>query len=86
MSARVIPLEDTTAVKEQLEAIQRGIDAGRIRGLALIAIDVSGDFEPLWGASRTLGMHAGSVLRGAVAWLGAAMDLQALSTRRVIEP
>jgi hypothetical protein len=77
MSAQVIPLDDSGALKTALLEVQRGVDAGRIRALAIVAVDASGGFEPFWGASRSLGAHAGSILRGAVAWLGAAMDTQA---------
>ena len=79
MSARVIPLEDAAAVKGALTELMSGLEAGRLRGVALIAVDASGGFEPFWGASRTLGPHAGSILRGAVAWLGARMDVSALA-------
>lgn len=78
MSTRVIPLEDTDGVTQALTELRRGIEAGRLRAVAVIAVDAAGGFEPRWGASRTLGPHAGSILRGAVAYLGACMDAEAL--------
>ena len=78
MSARVIALEDTEGVKRALEELRRGIEAGRIRAVALVTADAAGGLDPWWAASRTLGAHAGTLLRGAVAYLGARMDSEAL--------
>jgi hypothetical protein len=78
VSARVIPLDDTEAVKHALADLARGIEAGRVRAFALVAVDSAGGFEPSWGAARSLGPHAGSILRGAVAYLAAVMDAEAL--------
>ena len=78
MSARLLPLDDTQGVKQALAELLRGIEAGRLRGFALVAVDSSGGFESSWGAARTLGPHAGSILRGAVAYLAAVMDAEAL--------
>jgi hypothetical protein len=78
MSARVISLEDPDATKRVLTELVRGVEAGRIRAVAIVAADAAGGLEPFWGASRTLGVHAGSILRGAVAYLGARMDAEAL--------
>jgi len=77
MSARVVTL-DGPELKDALLELLRGVEAGRLRAVALVAVDSSGGFEPVWGASRSLGPHAGSILRGAVAYLGARMDSEAL--------
>jgi len=78
MSVRVVPLEDADGVKRSLTELLRGVEKGRIRAVAVVAVDAAGGFEPWCGASQTLGPHAGSIVRGAVAWLGAAMDAAAL--------
>ncbi len=78
MSARVVQLEDTEGVTQALTELLRGVETGRIRAVALIVADTAGGLEPWWAASRTLGAHAGSILRGAVAYLGARMDAEAL--------
>ena len=78
MSARVIPLDDTAGVTHALTELMGDLEAGRVRALAIIAVDASGGLAPWWGASRTLGAHAGSILRGAVTYLGACMDAEAL--------
>jgi hypothetical protein len=84
MSARtpqrrwVIALDDAEGIKAACADLERGVEAGRLRAVAIVAVDSSGGLEPMWGASRTLGPHAGSILRGAVAYLGARMDAEAL--------
>ncbi len=78
MSARLVALDDAEALHGILEELRRGVEAGRIRAVAIVAADAGGGLEPFWGASRSLGPHAGSVLRGAVAYLGALMDAEAL--------
>jgi len=78
VSARVVPLEDGAGVKAALEALLADLDAGRIRAVVIVTADASGGLEPWWGASRMLGPHAGTVLRGMVAYLGALMDAEAL--------
>jgi len=78
MSERLIPLDDTEAVKQALADLIRGIESGEVHGLALVAIHADGGFfEPLWFGTRALGPHGGSILRGAVCWLGAEMDAKA---------
>ena len=76
--AAVVHLEDRDAVKRALYELLKGVEAGRICAVALIAADSAGGLEPWWGASRTLGAHGGTLLRGAVAYLGAKMDQEAL--------
>lgn len=78
MSARVVQLEDSEGVRAALEELRRGIETGRIRAVALVTADAAGGLDPWWSASRTLGAHAGTLLRGAVAYLGARMDSEAL--------
>jgi len=78
MSARVIPLEDAAGVKAAVAELVSGVEEGRIRAVAIVTADVSGGLQPWWGATRSLGVHAGSILRGAVAYLGARMDSEAL--------
>jgi len=78
VSARVVPLEDGAGVKAALEGLMRAVEAGEVRAVAIITADASGGLEPWWGASRMLGTHAGTVLRGMVAYLGALMDAEAL--------
>jgi len=78
VSARVVPLEDGAGVKAALEALVADVEAGKVRAVAIITADAAGGLEPWWGASRMLGAHAGTVLRGMVAYLGALMDAEAL--------
>jgi hypothetical protein len=78
MSARVLALDDPEAVGRVLDELSGALAEGRVRGLVVVAIHADGGFEPFWGASQTLGVHAGSILRGAVAYLGARMDQEAL--------
>jgi len=78
MSARVVPLEDGGGLKAALEALLADLDAGRIRAVVIVTADAAGGLDPWWGASRSLGPHAGTVLRGMVAYLGALMDAEAL--------
>lgn len=77
MSAR-IPIDDAERTRHVLGELARGVEVGRLRAVAVVAVDGSGGLEVWWGASRTLGPHAGSILRGAVAYLGARMDADAL--------
>jgi len=79
VSARVVPLEDGAGLKAALEELRRGVEAGEVRAVAIITADAGGGLEPWWGASRSLGAHAGTVLRGMVAYLGALMDAEALA-------
>jgi hypothetical protein len=78
MSARVIPLDDTDRVDQELDALSARLALGEVRAVAFVVADASGGLEVWWGASRSLGPHAGSILRGAVAYLGARMDSEAL--------
>jgi len=78
MSARVIPLEDSAGVAELVTELTARVASGEARAVALVVVDASGGLEVSWGASRTLGVHAGSILRGAAAYLGARMDLEAI--------
>jgi len=80
MSARVIPLESTGGVTAVLEELRAGIAAGRIRAVVFVTADADGGLGPWWGASKTLGPHAGTMLRGMVAYVGALMDSAALKT------
>lgn len=77
MSADVIPLDDKREILDALANLMRQIEAGTVRGVCLVAIHDDGGFWPLWHATKHLGPHSGSVLRGAVCWLGAAMDAKA---------
>ena len=78
MSAEVIPLGDTRRIVDALADLIRGIESGEIEGLALVAIHADGGFfEPIWFGTRGLGPHGGTILRGAVCWLGAEMDSKA---------
>jgi len=78
VSAEVIPLGDTRRLVSALADLIRGIESGEVQGLALVAIHAEGGFfEPLWFGTRGLGPHGGSILRGAVCWLGAEMDAKA---------
>jgi hypothetical protein len=79
MTARVIPLEDTTRLAEWIADLAKRIDAGDVRAFALVVAEPSGGLSVWWGASRQLGAHAGSILRGAVAYLGARMDVDAIT-------
>jgi len=82
MSARVIPLDDSARVAEVLDELAVRIGNARVTAVALVVVDASGGLEVEWGAARVLGVHAGSVLRGAVAYLGARMDAEALEGER----
>ena len=79
MSVREAGREDTAALQAALDLLVAALDAGRIAAVALIAADAEGALVPWWGAASALGPHAGSVLRGAVAYLGARMDAAALA-------
>lgn len=78
MSAHVIHVENTDELRRAVAALVAGLEKGRLRAVAVVAVDAAGGFEPWWGASATLGPHAGSILRGGVAYLAAAMDAAAL--------
>jgi len=82
MSARVIPLDDTARLGTLFTELLERVDAGTVRAVAFVAVDASGGLQVEWGAARGLGVHAGSVLRGAVAYLGARMDAEALEGER----
>jgi hypothetical protein len=79
MSARVVPLDDTAEVARLLDALDQRIASGAVRAVAFVLADAAGGLETWWGATGTLGPHAGSILRGAVAYLGARMDAEALA-------
>ena len=78
MSARVIALDDSAGVAELLLGLMDRLRTEAAVGVALVVVDASGGLEVEWGAARVLGRHAGSILRGAVAYLGARMDAEAL--------
>jgi hypothetical protein len=71
-----VTLDETTAALEQL------LESGDAVAIALVVAGPEGTLQPWWSVSRTLGAHAGSVLRGAVAYLGARMDAEALAAER----
>jgi hypothetical protein len=77
LSAEVRSLDGREITVEALAALSREIDAGTVRGVCLVAMHADGRFTPIWYASASLGRHAGSILRGAVCWLGAEMDAKA---------
>jgi len=71
-------VSDTRRIVDALGDLVRALEAGEVCGLALVAIHADGGFfEPLWFGTRGLGPHGGSILRGAVCWLGAEMDAKA---------
>jgi len=75
MSARVVPLEKwPEGVREELDALAAEVEAGRIRALVLVTATADGGLTPCWGASRSLGPHGGTILRGMVAFIGAVID------------
>ena len=76
--ARVVALDDTAAVTAALDGLLAAIKAGRVTAVALVAAGPDGALEPWWGAARPVGPQAGSILRGAVAYLAAVMDAEAL--------
>jgi len=78
VSARVVPLEDGAGVKAALEALLLEVEAGGIRAVAIVAAHADGGLETWWAASRSFGAHAGTVLRGMIAYLAAVMDAEAL--------
>ena len=73
-----VPLDDTRRVGQLLDELAERLEAGEVRAVAFVVADASGGLDVWWGATQTLGPHAGSVLRGAVAYLGARMDREAL--------
>ena len=85
MRARLLALENRAALDAAFSELARDIDAGRIRALVLVVAGDDGSLEPLWGAQRSLGAHAGTILRGMVAYAGALMDSEALSTSKASE-
>ncbi len=64
---------------ERLDEIVRGVEAGTVVGLALVTIAPDGGLGPRWVVSSASGPHAGTILRGAVAYLGAVLDAGALA-------
>jgi len=74
----VLPLDNAEGVRQALDDLKAQIDAGDVRAVAIVAAHGDGGLEPWWGASRSYGAHAGTVLRGMVAYLGALMDAEAL--------
>ena len=76
--SRVIPLDDPEALRLAMREVLDGVEAGRIKAVAVATVEASGGLGAWWAASRTLGAHAGSILRGAVAYLAAVMDAEAL--------
>jgi hypothetical protein len=79
MSPRIIPLATTAEVDILLGDLAAMVAAGTVRAVAVVLADADGGLDTWWGASQQLGPHAGSVLRGAVAYLGARMDAAALA-------
>jgi len=79
MTARVLVFENAAALRDALEELGRDIDAGGVRALVMVVARGDGGLEPWWGAERSLGVHAGTMLRGMVAYLGAVMDSAALN-------
>jgi len=69
---------DAEALQAALLLVRAGVETGAVRAVALVVVDERGGLEPAWFAAPTLGPHAGSILRGAVAYLGARMDAEAL--------
>jgi len=78
---RVLPLDNAEDVRQALDDLRAQIDAGDVRAVAIVAAHADGGIEPWWGASRSYGTHAGTVLRGMVAYLAAVMDAEALDGR-----
>ena len=76
---QVLALDDAEALRAALDDLQRGVEAGAVVALALVVANRAGGLEPSWGARAAAGPHAGSVLRGAVAYLAAMMDAAALA-------
>ena len=74
----MIALGDRARIVDALGDLIHAIKSGEVEGLALVAIHTEGGFfEPIWFGTRRLGPHGGSILRGAVCWLGAEMDAKA---------
>jgi len=67
---------------EVLEALDARLSSDAVAAVAVVVVDASGGLEVEWGAARTLGLHAGSILRGAVAYLAATMDAAAVDDGR----
>lgn len=78
MSGNVVELETPEDVRRVLLDILERLEAGEVRAVAFVATTDAGTMVPWWGAARALGPHAGSILRGAVAYLAAAMDAEAV--------
>ena len=57
----------------RLETALADVRAGRAVGVACVVLDAAGGQEPWW-ATADYCVHAGAVLRSAVAYLSAAMD------------
>jgi len=76
--SRVFVLDDAVGITAALEELCAEIDAGRVRALVLVVAGQDGGLEPWWGAERSVGAHAGTILRGMVAYVGALMDREAL--------
>lgn len=75
---------DADGLLAMLEDIRAGIVRGEVTAVALVGVVArSGGLDPGWWAAPSLGPHAGSILRGAAAYLGARMDAEALEGERV---
>jgi hypothetical protein len=78
MRARVVPLDDPGALDRLLDDVAAALD-GKTRAVAIVIAGADGGLEVRWGATKALGPHAGTVLRGMVAYLAAVMDAEALA-------
>ena len=60
-----------------LETALADVRAGRVVAVACVTVDRDGAHDPWWSTTDRC-MHAGSVLRAAVAYLGSRMDYNAV--------
>ena len=60
-----------------LETALVDVRAGRVVAVACVTVDRDGAHDPWWGTADRC-IHAGSVLRAAVAYLGSRMDYNAV--------
>jgi hypothetical protein len=71
-------MSDDADVLRVASELRDALKNGEVLAVAFVTVHGDGGLLVRWGAAASLGDHAGSILRGAVAYLGARMDAKAL--------
>lgn len=61
-------------VRHVLVELGAALDRGDVVALAVVTAHEGGGIAVHWGADKSLGAHAGTMLRGMAAYLGSQMD------------